>query len=107
MPQGSLMEYVCIAVWPKPHILFIDEAIQPAMSIIAEDEFSIKIRIIFKLLLSLIHEHMTLPVDKRLQFLREFDFVRILAIMAFLLVFLNFFVSFQAWVIDEIVNFIL
>ena len=41
-----------IAVWPMTHILFIDEAIQPEMSLIAEDDFSIKIRIIFKLLLS-------------------------------------------------------
>ena len=36
------MEYVWIAVWPITHILFIDEAIQPEMSLIAEDDFSIK-----------------------------------------------------------------
>ena len=47
-------------------ILFIDEAIQPEMNLIAEDDFSIKVRIIFKFL-----------VVKRLQFLRQFDFVRI------------------------------
>ena len=50
------MEYVWTAVWPITHILFIDEAIQPEMSLIAEDDFSINIRIIFKLLLSPIHE---------------------------------------------------
>ena len=37
------------------------------MSLIAEADFSIKIRIIFKLLLSPIHEHTTLLVAKRLQ----------------------------------------
>ena len=58
------MECVWIAV-------FIDEAIQPEMSLIAEDDLSIKIRIIFP-----IHEHTTLLVVKRLQFLRQFDFVR-------------------------------
>ena len=70
------MEYVWIAVWPIRHILFIDEAIQPEMSLIAEDDFSIKIQIIFKLLLSPIHEHTTVLVVKRLQFWRQFDFVR-------------------------------
>ena len=57
------------------HILFIDETIQPEMSLIAEDDFTIKVRIIFKLLLSSIQEHTTLLVVKRLQFLRQFDFV--------------------------------
>ena len=57
------------------HILFIDEAIQPEMSIITEVDFSIKIRIMFKLLLSPIHEHTTLLVVKRLHYLRQFDFV--------------------------------
>ena len=57
-------------------ILFIDEAIQPVMSLIAEEDFLIKIRIILKLLLSPIREHTTLLVVKRRQFLRQFDFVR-------------------------------
>ena len=57
------------------HILFIDEAILPEMSLIAEYDYSIKIRIIFKLLLRPIHEHTTLLVVK-FQFLRQFDFVR-------------------------------
>ena len=52
---------------------------KPENSLIAEDDFSIKIRIIFKLFLSPIHEHTTLLVIKRLQFLRQFDFVRIQA----------------------------
>ena len=55
----------------------MDEAIPLEMSLIAEDELSIKIRIIAKLLLSPSHEHTTLLVVKRLQFLRQFDFVRI------------------------------
>ena len=50
--DAALMEYVWFAVWPITHILFIDEAIQPEISLIAEDDFSIKIRIIFQLLLS-------------------------------------------------------
>ena len=37
------MEYVWIAVRPIMHILFIDEAIQPEMSLIAVDDFSIEI----------------------------------------------------------------
>ena len=64
-----------IAVFPITHILFIDEAIQLEMSLIAEDDFSIKIQIIFKLLLSPIHEHTTLLVVKPLQFLRQLDVV--------------------------------
>ena len=38
------------AVLSITHILFIDEAIQSELSLSAEDDFSIKIRIIFKLL---------------------------------------------------------
>ena len=53
----------------------MDEAIQTEMSLIAEDDFSIKIRIIFKFLLSPIHEYTTLLAVKRLQFLHQFDFV--------------------------------
>ena len=64
------MEYMWIAVWPITHI-FIDEAIQPEMSLIAEEDFSIKIRVIFKLLLSPIHQHRILLVVKRLQILRQ------------------------------------
>ena len=70
------MEYVWIAVRPIRHILFAGEAIKSEMSLIAEVDFALKIRIIFKLLLSPIHEHTTLLVVKRLQFLRQFDFVR-------------------------------
>ena len=69
------MEYVLIAVWQVTHILFNDEAIQQEMSLIVEDDFLIKIRIIFKLLLIPIHEHTALLVVKRLQFLRHIDFV--------------------------------
>lgn len=49
---------------PKTNILLIDEAIQVEMSIVAEDAFSMKFQIIFKLLLSSIH------VIKQLQFFR-------------------------------------
>ena len=59
--------------------MFIDEAIQLEMSLIAEDDFSKKIRIIFKFWLSPIHVHTTLLVVKQLQFLRQFGFVRISA----------------------------
>ena len=39
--QWWVMEYVWIAVWPITHILFIDEAIQPEMSLIAEYAFQV------------------------------------------------------------------
>ena len=58
------------------HILFIDEAILPEMSLMAEDDFSIKIRIFFKLLLSLIYVHTTHLMVKWPQFLHQFDLVR-------------------------------
>ena len=61
----------------RPYSIYVScqilYCIQPEMSLIAEDNFSIKIRIIFKLLLSLINEHSTLLVVKRLQFLRQVE----------------------------------
>ena len=70
--QWWLMQYVWIAVWPITHILFIDEAIQPEMSLIAEDDFSIKIRIIFKLLLSPIHKDTILVANLIIEFVLNF-----------------------------------
>lgn len=58
------------------HILIIDEAIQPEVILIARDDFSIKIRIIFQLLLSPIDENTRLLVVKRLLFLCQFNLVR-------------------------------
>ena len=62
--------------WSTCGLLTNDAYFQQEMSLIAEDDFSIKIRTIIKLLLSSIHEHTTPLVVKRLKFLRQFDFVR-------------------------------